>query len=136
MRYEILSPTTGQSMTLQYADWLRLLGLDSRYGGIPDESLYHYYDEDGVTIPEDVAGDMAEALAGAERELLALGQGGTRPSGSVSPEGDDIADDPAALSEGSLEGAPAHFAGAHIGIVSKFVGMGRTGELGVTPNQP
>jgi hypothetical protein len=54
----------------------------------------------------------------------------------VSPEGDDIADDPAALSEGSLEGAPAHFAGARIGIVSKFVGMGRTGELGVTPNQP
>ena len=136
MRYEILSPTTGQSMTLQYADWLRLLGLDSRYGGIPDESLYHYYDEDGVTIPEDVAGDMAEALAGAERDLLALVQWGTLPGGRVSPEGDDIADDPAALSEGSLEGAPAHFAGARIGIVSKFVGMGRTGELGVTPNQP
>jgi hypothetical protein len=79
VRYEILSPTTGQSMTLQYADWLRLLGLASRYGGIPDESLYHYYDGNGVAIPEDVAGDMAEALAGAERDLLALVQGGTLP---------------------------------------------------------
>jgi hypothetical protein len=59
----------------QYADWLRLLGLASGYGGILGESLYHYYDEDGVAIPEDVAGDMAEALAGAERDLLALGQG-------------------------------------------------------------
>jgi hypothetical protein len=134
VRYEILSPTTGQSMTLQYADWLRLLGLDSRYGGIPDESLYHYYDEDGVAIPEEVAGYMAEALAGAR--TAGSSPGGTLPGGRVSPEGDDIADDPAALSEGSLEGAPAHFAGARIGIVSKFVGMGRTGELGVTPNQP
>src|SRR4028118_1401465 len=85
VRYEILSPTTGQSMTLQYADWLRLLGLDSRYGGIPDESLYHYYDEDGVAIPEDVAGDMAEALAGAERDLLALVQWGTLPGGRGAP---------------------------------------------------
>jgi hypothetical protein len=56
------------------------------------------------------------------------------PGERVSPEG-DTADDPAALLEGPLEGALAHFAGERIGIVSEFVGMGRTGELEVTPNQ-
>jgi surfactin synthase thioesterase subunit len=66
------------------------------------------------------------ALAYSSRSLFA----------ALAPEGDDIADDPAALLGGSLEGVLAHFAGARIGLVSEFVGMGRSGELEVTPNQP
>ena len=35
VRYEIVSPTTGEGMTLEYPDRLRLLALASRYGGLP-----------------------------------------------------------------------------------------------------
>jgi hypothetical protein len=64
-------------MTLEYPEWLRLLALASRYGGLPGEGLYHYYEEEGAVIPEETAGDMAEA----ERDLQASVRAGRRNRG-------------------------------------------------------
>ena len=60
-------------MTLGYPGWLRLLALASRYGGLSGEGLYHYYEKEGAVIPGETAGNTAEALAEAERDLQALG---------------------------------------------------------------
>lgn len=129
MRYEIVSPTTGEGMTLEYPEWLRLLALASRYGGLPGEGLYHYYEEEGAVIPEETAGDMAEALAEAERDLQTLGP--RRPKDPGPPGGPQPAD-PEALLEEAKEGALAYFAGERRAAISEFVRMGRTGELEVT----
>jgi hypothetical protein len=129
VRYEIVSPTTGEGMTLEYPEWLRLLALASRYGGLPGEGLYHYYEEEGAVIPEETAGDMAEALADAERDLLAIGA--DLPEVPGAPEGPEP-DDPEALLKEPKEGALAFFAGERRGVVSEFVRMGRAGELEVT----
>lgn len=129
MRDEIVSPTTGEGTTLGYPDWLRLLALASRYGGLPGEGLYHYYQEEGAVIPEETAGDMAEALAEAERDLQALGP--RRPEDPGAPDGPEPAD-PEALLEEPKERALAHFAGERRAAISGFVWMERTGEQEVT----
>lgn len=132
MRHEIVSPTRGEGMTLQYPEWLRLLALASRYGGLPGEGLHHYYEEEGAVIPEETAGDMAEALAEAERDLRAMGA--DLPEVPGDPEGPEP-DDPVALREEPGEGALAYFAGERRGVVSEFVRMGRAGELEVTQHR-
>jgi len=129
VRYEIVSPTRGEGMTLEYPEWLRLLALASRYGklrygGLPGEGLHHYYEEEGAIIPEETAGDMAEAPAEAERDLRAMGA--DLPEVPGDPEGPEP-DDPVALLEEPREGALAHFAGERRGVVSEFVRMGRAG---------
>ena len=125
MRYEIVSPTRGEGMTLEYPEWLRLLALASRYDGLPGEGLHHYYEGEGAVIPEETAGDMAEALAEAERDLLAMDA--DLPEVPGDPEGPEP-DDPVALLEEPREGALAHFAGERRGVVvSEFVRMGRAG---------
>jgi hypothetical protein len=130
VRYEIVSPTTGEVMALGYPEWLRLLALASRYGGLPGEGLYHYYEEEGAVIPEETAGDMAEALAEAERDLRVLGP--RRPE-DLGPSAESAtAADPEALLGGPKEGALAYFAGDRRAAISGFVRMGRTGELEVT----
>jgi hypothetical protein len=119
-------------MTLEYPEWLRLLALASRYGGLPGEGLYRYYEEEGAVIPEETAGDMAEALAEAERDLQALGP--RRPEDPGAPDGPEPAD-PEAVLEEPKEGALAYFAGERRAVISGFVRMGRTGELEVTQHR-
>jgi hypothetical protein len=125
VRYEIVSPTTGKGMTLGYPDRLRLLALASRYGGLPGEGLYRYYEEEGADTAEETAGDMAEALAEAERDLQSLGP--RRPEDPGAPAGPEPADPEALLKEPKL-GALAHFAGERRAAISGVVRMGRTGE--------
>jgi len=115
-------------MTLEYPEWLRPLALASRYGGLPGEGLYHYYEEEGAVIPEETAGDMAEA----ERDLQALGP--RRPEDSGAADGREPVE-PEALLEEAKEGALVYFAGERRAVISGFVRMGRTGELEVTQHR-
>lgn len=119
VRYEISPPTAAESMTVGHPEWLRALA--SRYGGLPGEGRYHYYEEDGSEIPKETVGDMAESPVKAAADLRLQESRGTQGAGTTD---ETTTVDPEALLVGRAEEVSASFADGR----KRFVRMGRIGQ--------
>jgi len=131
MRYEIEAPASGEKVTIEYLDWLYLLNLAIRYDWADMAHLEHYL-HDAAGVPAEEAEEMADALERASRDLQTenLPETASRQPSSetalVEPE----------RPKGPYEGALDYFAGERGRLVSKFIALGRTGELEINRLYP
>jgi hypothetical protein len=124
VRHEIEAPSMGESMILDYSDWYHLLHLAARYGWRAQEDLRRYTTEEH-TISAYEAKQMSDALEKANHDLDKVSEGMEHAAQRLGVTAHFFP----GLHKGPYEGALEYFSGEKAGIVSRFIAMGKSGEL-------